>query len=234
MARCLTPPTKPPLDWPFGTLTPHSYSTLVADVPWSFKTYSNKGLNKSAMRHYDTMTLDDIKALPVQELVNKDAVLLLWSCGWAVAGGQAQEVARAWGFTPITEIIWCKVTKNHLPRWGTGYRVRSLHEPILLCTLGRPKHKAFPSRIDGIAREHSKKPTEAYDIFRRCTPDLLWRCDLFSAGVRHEGFEQWGEDHRTPENRAIRTAALSEAREAGESNGVGRGPPGSGREPISV
>ena len=131
----------------------------------------------------------------MQELINKDALLLLWTTGWAIATGQAQEVARAWGATPVSEIIWCKVTKNHLPRWGTGYRVRSLHEPILLCTWGRPVFKALPSRVDGVAREHSRKPSEAYELIEKATRDLLWRCDLFARESRR-GFEGWGDEYQ--------------------------------------
>jgi N6-adenosine-specific RNA methylase IME4 len=73
--------------------------------------------------------------LPVGQLARGDCLLLLWTCGWAMATGQAQAVARAWGFKPQSEMIWRKLTANGKPRMGTGYRVRTLHEPILAATM---------------------------------------------------------------------------------------------------
>jgi N6-adenosine-specific RNA methylase IME4 len=73
---------------------------------------------------------------------------------------------------------------------GPGYRVRTIHEPILVCTIGSPKHRAFPSFFDGIAREHSRKPDELYDLVSKHTPDAF-RCDLFARRTR-SGFEGWG------------------------------------------
>src|SRR6267143_2312474 len=97
---------------------------------------SPAGTAKGADPHYSVMSLDAIKALPVGQLARGDCLLLLWSCGWAIATGQAQEVARAWGFTPQSEMVWRKLTASGKPRMGTGYRVRTLHEPILLATIG--------------------------------------------------------------------------------------------------
>jgi N6-adenosine-specific RNA methylase IME4 len=184
-------------EWPFGNLTPRDYGVIVADPPWEFRTYNDKGHLKSPQHHYDCLSLDDIKALPVDKLARSDALLLLWTTGWAMATGAAQEVARSWGATPVSEMVWRKITeKNGVLRWGPGYRVRTTHEPILVATWGKPEFKAMPSCIDGIAREHSRKPDEVYEVIRKNTHRLLWRCDLFSAGTQHHGFEGWGQDHR--------------------------------------
>ena len=44
------------------------YSVIYADPPWRYKVYSKKGLGRSAESHYPTMSLEDIKALPIGEL----------------------------------------------------------------------------------------------------------------------------------------------------------------------
>ena len=54
------------------------YKVVVADPPWRFETYSEKGLQKSADMHYETMTFDDICELPVGEWLAKDAILIMW------------------------------------------------------------------------------------------------------------------------------------------------------------
>jgi N6-adenosine-specific RNA methylase IME4 len=131
--------------WQFGGLAMFGYDLIVADPPWDFENYSDAGTKKGADPHYSVMVLKDIKALPVHELARGDCLLLLWTTGWAIATGQAQEVARAWGFKPISEIVWLKRYPSGKARIGTGYRVRTMHEPILVCTIGNPQHKPFPS-----------------------------------------------------------------------------------------
>lgn len=180
-------------DWPFDPLQPMSCDVIVADPPWAFETYSEPGQKKGAAAHYQTMSTDKIAALPVSHLARGDSLLLLWCTGWAMATGRAQDVAKAWGFAPVTEIGWRRVTGSGKPRMGTGYRARTLHEPILLAITGNPEHRPFPSLFTGIAREHSRKPDEFYDIVRACTPKAMIRADLFSRQTR-SGFVGWGNE----------------------------------------
>jgi N6-adenosine-specific RNA methylase IME4 len=79
-------------------------------------------------------------------------------------------------FKPISEIVWLKRYPSGKARIGTGYRVRTMHEPILVCTVGAPQHKPFPSTFDGVAREHSRKPDEFYDLVLSHTPTKELKC----------------------------------------------------------
>lgn len=188
------------LEWPWLNLRAMQYDIIVADPPWSFDLYSEAGAEKSPQKYYDVMSLDDIKAMRVGDLAAGDCLLLLWTCGWAIATGQAQDVARAWGFNPVTELIWPKMTASGKFRWGPGYRARTMHEPILLCTIGSPKHKPFPSIIPGIAREHSRKPDEFYETVEKHTPKLFRRADLFAIDKR-PGWDGWGYGYGLPRGR---------------------------------
>lgn len=171
--------------WQFGTLKMFGYDLLVADVPARFELYSeDTGSGKGAASQYDLMSVEELKALRVGELCRGDTLLLYWTTGWASAEGQAQEIVRSWGFRPKTELIWRKTTPAGKVRMGTGYRARTMHEPVLLCTLGNPKHKPFPSIFDGVAREHSRKPEEFYSLVDRCCPGLRFRADLFARTER--------------------------------------------------
>ena len=129
------------------------------------------------------------------KLARGDCLLLLWTTGWAIATGQAQEVARAWSFKPISEIVWLKRYPSGKARIGTGYRLRTMHEPILVCAVGNPRHKPFPSTFHGIAREHSRKPSEFYDLVLSHTPQAIRRADLFSRETP-PGFDGWGKRAR--------------------------------------
>lgn len=177
--------------WQFGKLSMFGYDVIVADPPWDFKNYSDKGTVKGADPHYEVMPLSAIQALRVGDLARGDCLLLLWATGWAIATGQAQQAARAWGFNPISETVWIKRTASGKSRMGTGYRVRTMHEPVLVCTVGNPRHLPFPSCFDGLAREHSRKPDEFYDAVQKHTPSAV-RCDLFARQARN-GFDVWGD-----------------------------------------
>lgn len=185
--------------WPFGNLQMFGYDVIVADPPWTFDLYSEAGEEKAPQAHYDCLPLDVIKAFPVGELARGDCLLLLWTCGWAMATGQAQDVARTWGFKPITEMVWRKTTARGAVSMGPGYRVRTMHEPILVCTMGNPDHLALEStdrfeiRFDGVRRQHSRKPEEFYDHVIARTPKAFRRADLFTRETR-PGFDGWGDE----------------------------------------
>ena len=54
------------------------YQVIYADPPWKYYVYSKKGLGRSAEHHYPTMSIDEIKKLPIQEIAEKDCMLFLW------------------------------------------------------------------------------------------------------------------------------------------------------------
>lgn len=175
--------------WQFGDLRMFGYDVIVADPPWNFELYSEAGESKSAKAHYATMTLDEIAALRVGDLARGDCLLLLWHCAWTPPGAM-QGILNCWGFTYKTTIIWRKTTRNGKVRMGPGYRARTMHEPIILATVGNPRHKAFPSIIDGVAREHSRKPEEFYQLVEASAAGAR-RADLFSR-QRRPGWDAFG------------------------------------------
>lgn len=165
------------MTWSFGPLRMFGYDVVALDPPWPFELYSEAGAEKSASAQYRTMSLDDIKALRVGDLCRGDCLVLMWAT--ESLRPQAHDVFTSWGVVYKTSLVWRKVTVNGKVRMGTGYRARSMHEPILLGTIGNPKHKAFPSLFDGIAREHSRKPETFYDLVEKLTPGAA-RADVFS------------------------------------------------------
>lgn len=178
--------------WPFDPLPPLSYDVIVADPPWRYELYSEAGNEKAASAQYETMALDDIMALPVGHLARGDCLLMLWGCGW-MPPRLREGVMTAWGFAYKSEMVWRKTTRNGKVRMGPGYRVRTMHEPIYIGTMGNPHHTAFPSLFDGLAREHSRKPDEFYRLVIKHTSGLR-RADLFSRETR-AGFDGWGAEH---------------------------------------
>ncbi len=179
------------MTFPFTPLQMFGYDVLVVDPPTEFDLYSAAGNKKSASAQYAVMSWRDLAAMPVGHLAK--AILLLWACAPTLP--QSLDLMKAWGALYKTELIWRKTTKNGKPRMGPGYRARGLHEPVLVGVFGNEwqTHAAFPSLFDGVAREHSRKPDEFYDMVATKTPGLE-RCDLFSR-QSHPGFAGWGNEH---------------------------------------
>ena len=119
----------------------YKYSIIYADPPWTYRVWSKKGLGRSAASHYNTMSLERIKALPVKEIVAKDSVLFLWVTYPNLPEGL--EVMKAWGFNYKTvAFTWVKRNKkSDTWFWGMGYWTRANPEICLLGTRGHPKRK---------------------------------------------------------------------------------------------
>ena len=166
-----------------------NYRLLMADPPWSFSNFSAKGERKNAKAHYACMSLEAIKALPVRRLAAPDAILWLWATNPMLPAAFA--VLDAWGFQFKTAGHWCKRTKHGKLAFGTGYVLRSAGEPFLIGTVGKPKtSRSVRSVVEGVVREHSRKPEEAYAAAEALMPGGPY-LDLFSRQER-SGWDCWG------------------------------------------
>jgi len=199
-------------------LPPGPFGCILADPPWQFTTRSPKGRDRcpdgvpmsrarqrenAPERHYKTMTLAEIKALPVLQSAAKDCVLLLWAVDPMLP--QALDVGAAWGFKYKTVgFYWAKMRRaasnRHLLHeradhklfpMGTGYWTRANPEPCLLFTRGHPKRLSAGVRklIVSPRREHSRKPDEQYErIEALCGGPRL---EMFARQSR-DGWTTWG------------------------------------------
>lgn len=164
----------------------------MADPPWPWATYSEKGQAKSPEAQYSTMSFDEIRALPVGDLLTPAGVLFLW-CTWPLIHLQTR-LPEYWGLEIKTGGAWAKRTSSGKLRWGPGYLLRSVCEPFVIATLPRSGFRGAsePNLIDGIAREHSRKPEEAYAMLERVLPDRR-RAELFGRQTR-PGWDVWGNE----------------------------------------
>lgn len=182
-------------EWPFGDLAPASFDVIMADPPWAYKMRGPTGYEKSPQAHYECMDIDALKALPVGRLAAPDCLLWMWTTWPFLANGAALELIRAWGFEGKTGLPWVKTTVNGNVAFGTGYVLRSCSEPVILATRGAPTYdKDFTRRtralLNAVAREHSRKPDDAYAMCERMIPAAR-RLDLFAREAR-PGWSVWG------------------------------------------
>ena len=52
------------------------YKTIIADPPWGYQNWSERK-NGAAQAIYSTMSIDDLCEMPVSEIADRNAVLLL-------------------------------------------------------------------------------------------------------------------------------------------------------------
>lgn len=153
------------------------YKSIMVDPPWSFEVWSEAtGQGRSAESHYLTLDIEEMKKLPMQNLMDKDCAVFMWVT-WPTLP-EALDLGNAWGLTYKTcAFTWLKRTptgKNW--HFGMGYWTRANTEPCLLFTRGKPKRidKGVPQLIDNLEEPslfpplvarvmaHSVKPDEAY------------------------------------------------------------------------
>lgn len=170
------------------------FATILADPPWQFKNRTGKMAPEHKRLHrYPTMSLEEIRGLPIKELVTDTAHLYLWVPNALLAEGL--EVLAAWGFTYKTNLIWYKVRKDGGPdRRGVGFYFRNVTEMLLFGVRGKNARTLPPARgqeniIIAPKREHSRKPEAQYYIIEACSPGPY--LELFARGPR-PGWFVWG------------------------------------------
>lgn len=184
------------------------YQVIMADPPWRFGD-TLPGETRGAARHYSTMTIQQLCEYELPPIADR-AALFLWKVA-AIPGWL--EVCRAWGFEPVSEVVWVKLGKVWrleecigdvgvvtLPdlqsaklAFGMGRTVRNSHEVMVIARRGRPMSvddKSIRSVFFAPVREHSRKPDEAYWVAERLYPGAK-RCELFSRESR-PGWDSFG------------------------------------------
>lgn len=155
-----------------------SYRTIVADPPWRYNqtrsTMKRGGRGASAEAHYPTMTMPELAALPIADLVEDQAHLYLWVTNPRLYGDQKSrvispvDIAEAWGFQYVTLLTWIK---EGAP--GPGWYFRGYTEHVLFCTrggLGIPAASRLPNYFSAPKGNHSVKPGLLYDLVERVSP----------------------------------------------------------------
>jgi N6-adenosine-specific RNA methylase IME4 len=89
----------------------NKYQIICADCPWAFSDkLKMDDVKRGAEANYNTMTISQIKALPVNSIADPDGSLLaLWVPSSILQDGL--DVMQAWGFTHKQTYIWVKTKK---------------------------------------------------------------------------------------------------------------------------
>lgn len=164
------------------------FDVILADPPWAFASNSVQRPGRNVRTHYPTLSVAEICAMPVPQLAQRDALLLLWIT--VPHAHRTAEVCGAWGFAPVSQVVWVK------SRIGLGHWARNRHELLVIAKRGDfpcPRPALFPdSVITAPTREHSRKP----DLVHERVDARLFqarRIELF-ARQRRLGWVAWGNE----------------------------------------
>src|SRR4029077_15097412 len=170
------------------------FKTILADPPWQFQNRTGKvAPEHKRLQRYGTMTLSQIKALPVEQGAAETCHLYLWVPNALLPDGLA--VMEAWGFKYKTNIVWHKIRKDGgSDGRGVGFYFRNVTEILLFGVRGTSARTLDPGRsqvnyLSSRKREHSRKPDEQYDIIEACSSGPY--LELFGRGCR-AGWMTWG------------------------------------------
>lgn len=135
--------------------------TVIVDPPWDVQQKGNYG----AIKHYNLMTLKQIRELPVGQLCAENAHCWLWVTNATLRAGF--DILEGWGFTPRSVYTYVK------PKLGLGAYLRNATEHCLLGTRGKAPVKFRAQMNWGFypVLDHSHKPEEFLSIVRRVSPD---------------------------------------------------------------
>lgn len=186
-------------EWAWALKT---FRTILADPPWNVggdaQARSRPWCIKGGIRQRDSFfpyrvqSLEWVKALPVADLAEDESHLYLWVPAKLNREGKGVEVAEAWGFRVVSEIVWFK------PVFGLGKFPRPQHEIILVCRRGRLPFQLnnvgsvqrWTQPRNGAGRVHSAKPEDCCDLIERASPGPY--VELFARRMRL-GWECWGD-----------------------------------------
>ena len=170
--------------------TDKKYSIIYADPPWQYW----EGGQKNQSLHYKTMSMEDIRQLPVKNVADDNCILFLWITYPILQ--ECFKIIESWGFKYSTcGFVWVKKNKNiDTPFIGCGSWTRANSELCLIATKGKIDRMdaGISQVIECPIMEHSKKPDETRDKIIKLV-GALPRIELF-ARTAPDGWDYWGNE----------------------------------------
>ena len=207
---------------PFPSTPARRFSLAQIDCPWHYETRSpvtNKETDRSPQRHYPTASIDHLKTIPMQDILEPDAWVACWITGPLMVRGVHVILARAWGLKLSSMgFVWIKLWNGFdtgaLARtplleqdiaMGGGYTTRQNAEFCVFMRNGEARRSRADIRqvIVSPRREHSRKPEEGYRRLEHFATGE--KIDMFG-GLERPGWEYWGWPHWSGDRVHERTA----------------------------
>jgi N6-adenosine-specific RNA methylase IME4 len=195
------------------------YATIVVDPPWHYEGTSppipastdpnaqpSWRVNRAGKPGlgYSSLSLDEIKALPIGDLT-EDGRVFLWTTNRYLF--DARDVLRAWGFDPGGKVyVWCKTPRGTATITTEFFLAGKRGNPPRL-PWGGTTWFDWPLQGGGatLKGSHSRKPAAFFDLVEAWSPGPY--VELFARNPRL-GWDHWGHGYE-----------LALSAEAGDTDG---------------
>jgi len=169
--------------------TKKKFNIIYADPAWRYW----EGGEKNQSLHYNTMTVEEIKNLPVKNIADKNCILFLWVTFPILK--EAFDIIEAWGFKYSTcGFVWVKKNKKADSYFfGNGSWTRANAELCLIAIKGTVTRidASISQIIDDPVSKHSEKPERVRNLITSLVGELP-RIELFSRNKNKDGWVNWG------------------------------------------
>ena len=164
------------------------YNTIVLDPPWDIPMsgITKTRPNRSRELAYNTMSIDEIKNMPIKDIAQVGAHVYMWTTNKMLE--HTWGIFEKWGVNYHLTLVWVK--PNGIP---PCFAYKFATEFLVLGFFGKPMQK-FSKNVQlnwlkATSGKHSEKPVDFYNLIKEMSPSP--RMDIF-ARKRHDGFESWG------------------------------------------
>lgn len=174
------------------------FLTILVDPPWPqerIRRFADPKHGRPDDLPYNTMTLEDIAALPVGELAADGCHLWLWTTNQFLRDGF--DLIDACGFKYLAPITWVK--PSGFGAWWAHRTQTLLMAYRSPCQFNRDRYRGTVLET-GQPKRHSQKPEESYELIEAVSDPP--RVELFARPwsplfpVR-EGWKVWGNEVRS-------------------------------------
>jgi len=159
------------------------YRVIAVDPPWKYDSNRDDG-ERRGETDYPPMELEEIKDLPVRELLDeRGAIVWLWTTNAHLEA--AFECLRAWELEYKTCLTWIK------DRMGVGTWLRGQTEHCLVAVFAKAVVELTDqtTALHAAVREPGRKPEEFYALVEGLCPGA--KLEMFARESR-EGWTSWG------------------------------------------
>lgn len=168
------------------------YNTIVIDPPWEITMTgrNNTRPNRARQLPYNTMSLEEIKKIPIYQIANIGCHIYCWATNKTLK--QSFDVLHSWGVNFHLTLVWVKPTSI-----APCFAYKFATEFCLLGFYGKPMQKFIgKGKLNWLqaftkAGQHSRKPNVFRALFEEMSPSP--RIELF-ARERYEGWDAWGNE----------------------------------------
>lgn len=158
----------------------NKYRTILADPPYPQKMTGKYSIRPKRNKRlpYPSMTLEEIKKLPIKELSEQGCHLWLWTTNQFLK--ESFEIMNSWGFKYLTTITWVK--PSGLGNWFISRTQHCLFGYKEKCQFNKARYR--PTVFFANVEKHSEKPKEFYKLIESISDKK--RLELFARKKRKE------------------------------------------------